>query len=508
MTDARLVIRHLNKAYATPVLVDVDLAVAKGEIHAIVGENGAGKSTLVNILGGLVGKDNGEILLDGKCYEPGRVVDAFAAGISVAAQELATIGTLSVAENIGLRSLPGRFAVVDRARLHETASRMLRHVGLDAIHADTPLERLSLAERQLVEIARAFAGNARLLILDEPTAALSAAQAARLHDMIRERASSGTSIIYISHRLDDVLDIAARVTVLRDGRVVRSGPTANLSVDDLVEAMAGEALRPRQAGDPDSAAMHPLIRADAITTTELPEPITLTGNGGEIIGIAGLAGAGRSELLHALFRLAPLTGGSVCRFVEGCSVPVRSATHAMRSGMAFLGEDRKEMGIYSGRSVLINMMVPGKPASSSPLLRIDRIGEYKAAAELTRRLDIRYHDLDQDIAELSGGNQQKALIGRWLHCEADVFLLDEPTRGVDVGTKSAIYDLLSELGESGKCILIASSEIEELMAVCSRIIVLSKRKLVRSFERGEWSEAEILAAAFQEFTEAKDAAPG
>jgi ribose transport system ATP-binding protein len=467
MTAARLLVQNLNKSYAAPVLNDVSLTVAGGEIHALVGENGAGKSTLVNILTGLVEKGSGELLLDGRVYDPGRASDAFAAGVSFAAQELTTIDTLSVAENIGLRSLPSHLSVVDGQGLTETAQRLLNVVGLDGVSPATKVERLSLAERQMIELAKALCSDSRLLILDEPTAALTAPQADRLHQIIRDRAASGTSVIYISHRLEDVLAIADTVSVLRDGRLVMSQAASSLTVEDLVESMAGEVFQKR---------------ADVV------------------------AGAGRSELLHALFGLTPLSSGVVTRTKNGEQVVLRSAGQAVKTGVAFLGEDRQAMGLFNGQSVLANMMLPGKPENASPLRLVDRDRELAAAQALENKLDIRCHGLTQDIAELSGGNQQKALIGRWLNCESDVFLLDEPTRGVDVGTKSAIYDLLFELQSNGKCILLASSEIEELTTVCSRIVVMSGRKLVQTFERGEWSETEILTAAFQEFTSDRAAA--
>ena len=465
MKSARLAIRHLDKSYAAPVLRNVCLTIGKGEVHAIVGENGAGKTTLVNILAGLVQRDGGEMVLDEEPYVPHAARDAFAAGVSVAAQELATIDTLTVAENIGLRGLPARHGVIDRASLGETAREVLGVVGLDAATANTPVGMLSIADRQLVELARALLGDARLLIFDEPTAALTSPQTDRLHRLIRERASAGVSVIYISHRLGDVLDIADTVSVLRDGEVVLSKPADSLVVDDLVFAMAGDIFRQHeldfQAGQP----AVPLIRAESIMTADLPEPVSLTGHAGEIIGIAGLAGAGRSELLHAVFGLTPLTSGRVVRVVEGADLELKNASHAVSEGVALLGEDRQSMGLFRGQSVRTNMMIPGKREDASPLKLVDRRRESAAAGTLISKLDIRCRGPAQDIGELSGGNQQKALIGRWLHRESDVLLLDEPTRGVDVGTKGAIYDLLFELRDNGKCILLASSEIEELMTV-------------------------------------------
>jgi ribose transport system ATP-binding protein len=505
MTNARLVISNLNKSYATPVLKDVSLTVGAGEIHAIVGENGAGKSTLVNILAGLVTKNSGELYLNGQAYLPQRATDAFATGISVAAQELTTIDTLTIAENIRLRSLPSRFAIVDQRELEQSVGQLLKLVGLENVSADALVETLSLADRQLVEIAKTLARDSALLILDEPTAALTAPQASRLHEIIRERAAAGTSIIYISHRLGDVLDIADSVSVLRDGQVVISQATEQLTVDDLVEAMAGQVFQQRDSGDSESA-NRPIISAEEITTADLARPISVVGYRGEIIGIAGLAGAGRSELLQALFGLTPLTSGRLKLIGDDREIDIQSAGQAVRAGLAFLGEDRQAMGLFAGQSVLTNMMLPGRAANATPFRRIDAAAETIAATRLGEKLDIRCNNINQDILELSGGNQQKALIGRWLNCDSDVFLLDEPTRGVDVGTKGAIYDQLFELRDNDKCVFIASSEIEELMTVCNRILVLSGRKLVREFKRGEWSEKEILSAAFEEFTPGQAAA--
>ncbi len=330
---------------------------------------------------------------------------------------------------------------------------------------------------------------------------MTAPQADRLHRLVRERASAGTAVIYISHRLADVLDVADTVSVLRDGKVVLSRPSDSLNVDDLVFAMAGDIFRQHELEFQAGQSGTPLLRVESITTNDLPEPLSLSGHAGEIIGIAGLAGAGRSELLHAIFGLARLSSGRVVRVVDGAEVELKSASHAVKAGVALLGEDRQSMGLFRGQSVQTNMMVPGRRNDASPLRLVDRRRESAAAKELVSKLDIRCREPGQNIEELSGGNQQKALIGRWLHRESDVLLLDEPTRGVDVGTKSAIYDLLFELRDSGKCVLLASSEIEELMTVCNRILVLSARRLVREFTRDAWSETDILAAAFEAHTQ-------
>ncbi len=500
MGNARLVIEGLGKSYASPVLTDVNLTVEKGEIHALVGENGAGKTTLVNILTGLVDKDAGHIELDDKHFSPSSPREAFSAGVSVATQELSIIGTMSIAENLSLKALPAARGVLDRDLLIATAEEELELVGLERTDPWTRAEQLSLSGRQLVELAKAMRGDNALLILDEPTAALTAPQAERLHDRMRERASRGTSVIYISHRLNDVLDVADTVSVLRDGRVVLSGAAGSLTVDELVSAMAGRAFQQGSSGSKTAHSAAPVIRARSLTTDDLPVAIDFEAKAGEIVGLAGLAGAGRSELLHALFGLSQPRSGSVVRIDDGAEFDVRSAKRAVGLGIAMLGEDRRAMGLFEGRSLTTNLMIPG--ADGSPAL-IDRALETAASEALAESVDIRCESVAQDIAELSGGNQQKALLGRWLHRDADVYLLDEPTRGVDVATKAAIYGLLEDLARAGKCIVVASSENEELLALCDRIIVLSNRRIAAEFNASQCSEEDLLTAAFSGFTGAQ-----
>ena len=358
---------------------------------------------------------------------------------------------------------------------------------------------MSLAQRQLVEIAKALVDDPGLLLLDEPTAALNAIQADRLHNIIRERASEGLSVIYISHRLNDVLEISDTVSVLRDGQVIATRPSSEYTVDELVSLMAGEALEQSTATAGQKG--QTLISANAITTSDLPNPISLSAHAGEITGLAGLAGAGRSELLHALFGLDPLIGGTVTKRCDNSDVTINNATQAVRSGIALVGEDRQSMGLFEGQSVRVNMMLPGDRRQRSRLSVIDTNREQSTAESLIRKFVVNCGGPEQDIAELSGGNQQKALIARWLNAGSDVFLLDEPTRGVDVGTKHALYDRFRELAAEGKSLVVASSEIEELMAICDRIVVLSDRQIAAEFARDEFAEDAILTAAFSAFSE-------
>ena len=492
----RLEIRDLHKAFAAPALRNVSLQIAPGEVHALVGENGAGKSTLVKILAGLVRKDAGDVYLDGEVFEPRSAKEGLSAGVSLASQELGVIDALSVAENIALRALPSRRGVVDRQVLERDARVQLDRVGLAHVRPNASSAALSVGERQLVELARAVRLPSRLVILDEPTAALNDAQARTVHAIVRELKGSGVSVIYISHRLHDVLDVADRVTVLRDGEVAASTSASALSVEQMVTLMTGEAVRAIETEA--RPVRHCLLQARAATTDELPYPIDLQCAAGEILGVAGLAGAGKSELLRLLFGLAPLTGGSVLRYDDDKPLPVAGAPAAIALGMGYLPDDRRAAGIFPGLSVLDNLMTPGVAGAS--LLRVRGQSERLAGAALIERMAVRCDNLDQDIAELSGGNQQKALIARWVHRGSRVLILDEPTRGIDVGTKQRIYRLLVELAHDGRGIVVASSEVDELMSIADRIVVMSNRRAVDEFVRGAWSEAEILAAAFREYS--------
>ena len=499
MNAPRLVIRKLNKSYASPVLRDVNLSLGAGEVHAVVGENGAGKSTLVNILAGLTTADSGELWLDGEQYNPLHPTDAFEKGVSLAAQELSSISTLTVSENLHLRALPTTNGIVDRHRLVDSAATALRVVGLGERAADTLVTNMTLAERQLLEFAKATLGDPDLLILDEPTAALTQPQADRLHALIRERASNGATVIYISHRLEDVLDIADVISVLRDGRLVNSDRSSEFTVDELVQQMAGDAYSATSPGASNRGSE--LLRIVEVTTKELRHPVDLTIHAGEVVGLAGLEGAGRSALLHAAFGLSPLTDGNVHRITGDGHVSIRSPGRAVAAGVAMLGEDRQTMGIYPGQSVRFNMMLPGKKRAVSDT--IDGQSEIDSTTALIEQLAIRCTGSEQSITELSGGNQQKVLLARWLHCDSQVFLLDEPTRGIDVATKGAVYALLRDLVKRNAGIAIASSDIEELMTVCDRIVVLADGRIVREFLRHEWSEADILAAAFSAHVSAR-----
>lgn len=498
---ARLAIKGLNKSFAVPVLKQLSLQIAPGSIHGLVGENGAGKSTLTNIICGLLAADSAVLTVDGRAYQPKSRSDSLAEGLALASQELSLIETLSVEENIMLSSIPQNAVGIDRRAVRRQARALMDLVGLEQLAPQTLLARLSLAEKQLVELAKALAmpeEQIKLLILDEPTSALTSPQADKLHKIIQQRASSGLSVLYISHRLEDVLAVCDTVSVLREGVIQLTAASSSLNSNDLIREMSGEELlqhsedKPREAGDL-------RLSIDQLSSADFPEPLSLQCHRGEILGIAGLAGAGRSELLHAIYGLAADRKGRVVLSKSGVDVLVDSASTAAKNGMALIAEDRKSQGIFAGKSISFNSAVSGLGKLSGSLGSILPRREQGVSEELIARLKVKCDGALQTIDRLSGGNQQKVLIARWLQSESDVWLLDEPTRGVDVGSKLAIHDQLRQLRDQGAAMLIVSSELEELTALCDRILVLSNKKAVATFERGQWSKEKLLEAAFSEY---------
>ncbi len=495
----RLAIESLCKRFAAPVLRDVSMAVAPGSIHGLVGENGAGKSTLINIVSGLLPADSGSLRLNGASYRPGSRRQALDHGIALAAQEMSLIDTLTVAENILLANLPQHKLAIDRERLIERSLLLMNRVDL-RVSPQAAVAELTLAERQLVELAKALSmpeSACKLLILDEPTSALTSPQADRLHSLLTERAAQGLSIIYVSHRLDDVLSVCDEVSVLRDGQIVLTAPTSGLGAEDLIHAMCGEELL---ADDAIAASPRgPIrLRVEALSSAEFPEPISLQCHSGEIVGIAGLAGAGRSELLHAIFGLGERRSGKVLLSGEA-EVSIDSPSTAVRHGMAMIAEDRKAQGLFGGKSLAMNTTIAGLGRLGGALAAVLPRRELDVSERLLQKLKVKSEGPRQDIDRLSGGNQQKVLFARWLQTEADVWLLDEPTRGVDIGAKLAIHQQLRRLRDQGAAILIVSSELEELTALCDRILVLSARRVAACYERGQWSKELLLDAAFSQF---------
>ena len=499
MSSYRIKTIGLCKKYHNPVLRDINLCVAKGAIHGLIGENGAGKSTLVKILSGWTHSDSGKILFDDKVFRPGSVRDAEQAGIRAAAQELSLIGNLSVLENILLRRLPtSRFGIIDRKLLLKEGERLAALVGLDCIDLNQPLETLSLGEKQLVELAKVFHLPSKLIILDEPTSALTNYQSLALHKTLKKIAHGGISIIYISHRLQDVLAHCDSISVLKDGILTMTESTSGLKRSKLIAEMSGKSRNP-VATEKKVPAGRVRLKIRELQSLQMKHPISLSLRCGQILGIFGLAGSGRSALLEAIFALDERVSGDVLVMSDAGQISSPSnPVESVEAGIGFVPEDRKTQGIFASLSVASNISISTLPYLSRLGGIIAKNKETEEVQSRICQLSIKCADLTQAIETLSGGNQQKAILARWISRGSNILLLDEPTRGVDASSKLMIHAQLESMRESGCAILMVASEIEELMSLCDYILVLSNGKLASSFVRGDWSSSAILDAAFSE----------
>nr|WP_136250599.1 sugar ABC transporter ATP-binding protein [Ningiella ruwaisensis] len=503
-------ISNISKSYAAPVLKQVNLAIEPGEIHALVGENGAGKSTLINILCGLTEPNAGKLELKGQAYRPKNPVDAMSKGLSVALQELSLIDDLSVAENILLRKLPNHLGYVNQATCYSRALALMQTLGLSSgpnkVSPNTEVAKLSLAQKQLLELCKALSEPCDLLILDEPTSALSQQQSDILHTLMHEQAAKGMSILYVSHRLDDVLNVCHKVSVLRDGQLVSTNFSQNTTKEQLISAMSRGTLhehteQARNACENDND--EPVLLVNDITTDKLPQPLSFKIRRGEILGIGGLAGAGRTELLEAIYGLTALRSGQVQVLEQTANraTPryrnIKRSKDAVRAGIGMLSEDRKQQGIFAEHSLIFNASIASLNKTAS--LGFVRNASLKALSKpIFDSLGVKRNFDEQNIEELSGGNQQKVLLGRWLQAGTDIFLLDEPTRGVDVSTKALIYRELENLASKGASIIVVSSEAEELFTLCHRILVMSQGRFAGELLPAQYSSDNLLSLAFSQ----------
>ncbi|GAA4841187.1 sugar ABC transporter ATP-binding protein [Saccharopolyspora rosea] len=495
----------ITKRYGGVLACDaVDLTVRGGEVHALLGENGAGKSTLMKVLSGDVTDHEGRIGVEGEPVRFAGPADAQRAGIAMIHQELDLVPGLSVAENLHLGREPRtRFGVVDRRGMAERTRALLRRTGIE-LDPGRPVGQLRVGEQQLVTIARALALDAKVLIMDEPTSALSNAEVERLFAVIRELRQRGTGIVYISHRMDEIGRIADRATVLRNGRVVAEFDARELTAEQAAEAMVGRSVRTlfrterAEAGEEllrvRGLAVRP--RRPRVGRRE-PDGIDLTVRRGEIVGLCGLLGSGRTELLETLFG-AGTPGEWVGEvLLDGSAVRPSNPRRALRRGIAFVPEDRRASGLVLDHSVLANTVLSVVDRLGAAGL-VRRRAEVSAAERSVERLRVKLGRIVDPVGTLSGGNQQKVVFGRMLLTEPRLLLLDDPTRGVDIGAKAEIYQLLGEIAGRGIGVLLASSELPELVGVCHRVVVLRGGRSVAEFDTAGTGEAELLAAAMGE----------
>ncbi|PSC04909.1 D-xylose ABC transporter ATP-binding protein [Alsobacter soli] len=482
--------RNIGKRFPGVVALDqVSISVERGQIHALIGENGAGKSTLMKILDGIYKPDEGEILLDGKAVVVASPFIALGLGISMVHQEPKLCDPLSISENVFMGRLPRTsWGRVDWAKANAQCEKLLARVGL-RLDPRMPVEALSIAQRQLIQLAKALAFDARLIILDEPTASLTPVEVDRLFAIVQALQAEGVSFLYISHHLDEIFRIASRVTVLKDGRKVSTISVAETNKDALIGLMVGRDLGERFP-EKGRAPGRPVLEAQDISGKGFRDA-SLTLRAGEIVGLSGLVGAGRTELARALFGADPIARGRI--LIDGHVVSLRSPADAIRRGVAYIAEDRRD-GLFMPLSVRENIALAA-PEKHSRLGVLEPRKQAQQARSFIGRLNVRTPHSEQRIALLSGGNQQKCILARWLLKGVRVLILDEPTRGIDVGAKREIYALVDQLAREGMAVLLISSELPEILGMADRVLVMSGGRITGEVEGQRATEERLLALA-------------
>ena len=462
--------------------------VAPGSCHAVCGENGAGKSTLGKLLCGIDRADEGTIEIDGRAVRFSDPAEALAAGVAMVHQELASCSNLSVAENLCLGRLPSRWLMVDRAAMHARAKELLADIAPE-IDVAKPMSSLSVAEQQLVQIAAAVGSGAHVIVFDEPTSSLSEGEAARLYDLIPQLTSHGASLLYVSHRMPEIFRLSDHLTVLRDGEHVATQATAELDEAELVQLMIGRRLEQYFPAHVSAEPRDEILSVTGLTRPGKFEAISFTLRAGEVLGLAGLVGAGRSEIAKALFGLDTNCSGTIR--MRGAPVTIRSARDAMRLGIGLVPEDRKQEGLILSMSALENVTLPLLESVSTNSW-INGHDERALAQKYFDRLHVKLASPDAPASGLSGGNQQKLVLARWLAAGSRVLILDEPTRGVDVGAKAELHEWIDQLASDGHAILLISSELPELLHLSTRIIVLREGRIVGEVSRESATQESLL----------------
>ena len=499
LVELRDVSKHFGGVHA---LEGISLETPSGAIHALVGENGAGKSTLAKIIAGALQHDSGQLLIDGREVVLRSPREGLGQGIAMMAQELLVIPHLTVAQNVFLGAEPRNLGWIDRRSLRQRYERLAAQVGF-TLPADRLVGGMRVAEQQQVEIMRALARDARMIVMDEPSAALAGDDVQRLHEIIRSLAAQGKTVLLVSHFLREVLELADTVTVMRDGRIVRTAATAEETESSLIQGMLG---RPLSAAYPPKAPA-PVAAPVALAVRELVAPgvdrVSFDLHDGEILGLAGLVGAGRSEVARAIFGADKRLGGAVD--LAGEPLPGTGPLTSLRRGLAMVPESRRDLGLLFSRSAVENVSLSSL-SDHSRFGWVDRRSERAAARELLTRVSLTRGSGESIVGTLSGGNQQKVLFARMLMCRPKVLIADEPTRGVDIGAKRVIYDLIVALAAAGTAVLLISSEMEEVLGLAQRVLVMRRGRVVKELSGDEMSESAILAAAFSETKITEEAA--
>ena len=484
-------IRNISKWFGqTQALDDVSIAFQAGEVHALLGENGAGKSTLIKIMTGVQEPDAGRLFIDGQPAHIRNALDGQQYGIVAMYQEPSIFPDLSVAENvfIGHRQ---RGRIVDRAAMRRDARAVLERLGV-RLDVDQPARGLTLAEQQAVEIAKALSVRVRVLIMDEPTASLSAHEVRRLFGIVQALRAEGVSVVFISHRLEEVFEIADRVTILRDGQWISTTSRRELTVEAAIKGMVGRTLRELFARRPHRPG-ELVLEVRQLARQGVFSDVSFELRSGEILGFAGLVGSRRTDVGLALFGVAPAHAGEV--LADGRPVAIRSARDAMRLGIAYATEDRRKLGLFFPFSIAANISLPSLRRYLGPLGLLRRSAENATALQFKERLRIRAPSVQVPVEALSGGNQQKVLLSKWLNTRPRILILDEPTRGIDVGTKVEVHQIIDELAREGIAIILISSDLQEVLAMSDRILVMREGRQMAIYDRAEATQERVLAAA-------------
>lgn len=487
-------LEKINKVFpGVKALDDVNFAVREREVHALIGENGAGKSTLMKIILGIHQPTGGTMELRGKPYQPKVPMNALEQGISMIHQEISLVPTMSVSENvwIGREARFGNKMFVNKAKQEKATRDILAQLGLD-IDPGIDVGKLSIAQMQLVEIARAVSYDSDIIIMDEPTSALTDAEVDRLYAIIRDLKARGKSVIFISHKLEEVLSVCDTITVLRDGKYIDTLETAEVNKEQLISLMVGREMSnifPKE----DVPIGDVLLEVRGYSQPGLFQNISFELHRGEILGFAGLIGAGRTEIMRAIFGVDPHQSGEL--YMRGQKIMNKNTKQAIDNQFSMVTEDRLRCGAMHALSIKMNASI----AYLRDIIKLGFVRSKKESGdviEMVKRLDVKMPGLETEIGKLSGGNQQKVIIAKWLLTEPEVLILDEPTRGIDVGAKAEIYKIMGALAKQGKAMILISSELPELMGVSDRIIVIREGQIVKEFQRGEFHQESIMASAF------------